>query len=150
VIAIDTNLLVRLLVQDDAAQSAAVETLLRETRESGQTCFISDLVLCELEWVLRSCYKAPRSRVFSSVQELLDQHLLDFEDRVRLRQVAQAYQLGKAELSDYLIGAKSQASGAAATYTFDRKLRKEDGFVVLPSAATIPRSLPESSTPPTS
>lgn len=130
-IAIDTNLLVRLLVQDDAVQGAAVEALLRKTGESGQTCFISDLVLCEMEWVLQSCYKAPRSRVLSSVEELLDQHLLDFEDRGRLRKVAQAYQRGKAELSDYLIGAKSQASGATPTYTFDRKLRGQDGFVVL-------------------
>jgi predicted nucleic-acid-binding protein len=133
VIAIDTNLLVRLMVQDDAAQGVAVEALLRKTGDSGQTCFISDLVLCELEWVLRSCYKAPRSRVLSAIRELLDQHLFDFEDRSRLGQVAQAYQLGKAELSDYLIGAKSQASGAAPTYTFDRKLREHDGFVVLRS-----------------
>jgi predicted nucleic-acid-binding protein len=133
VIAIDTNLLVRLMVEDDAAQGAAVGTLLRKTSEAGQTCFISDLVLCELEWVLRSCYKAPRSRVLAAVRELLDQHLFYFEDRNRLHQVAQAYQLGKAELSDYLIGARSQASGAAATYTFDRKLRGQDGFVVLRS-----------------
>jgi predicted nucleic-acid-binding protein len=133
VIAIDTNLLVRLMIEDDAAQGAAVGALLRKTGEAGQTCFISDLVLCELEWVLRSCYKAPRSRVLSAVRELLDQHLFDFEDRTRLRQVVQAYQHGKAELSDYLIGAKSQASGASPTYTFDRKLRGQDGFVVLRS-----------------
>ena len=132
-IAIDTNLLVRLMVEDDAAQGAAVEGLLRRTAEAGQSCFISDLVLCELEWVLRSCYKAPRSRVLSAVQELLDQTLFAFEDRDRLRRVTQSYQSGKAELSDYLIGAKNQASGAAPTYTFDRKLKGQDGFVMLPS-----------------
>lgn len=133
VIAIDTNLLIRLMVQDDAAQSAAVEALLRETGKSGKTCFVSDIVLCELEWVLRSCYKAPRSRVLSAVQELIDQTLFAFEDRDRLRHVTESYQLGKAELSDYLIGAKNQASGAAPTYTFDRKLKGHDGFVMLPS-----------------
>lgn len=132
-IAIDTNLLVRLMVEDDAAQGAAVKALLRTTAEAGRACFVSDLVLCELEWVLRSCYKASRSRVLSAIQELLDQSLFVFEDRNRLRQVAQSYHLGKAELSDYLIGAKSQASGAAPTYTFDRKLKNQDGFVMLHS-----------------
>jgi predicted nucleic-acid-binding protein len=131
VIAIDTNLLVRLMVKDDDTQGAAVEALLRKTGESGQTCFVSDMVLCELEWVLRTCYRAPRLRVLSAIQELLDQHLFAFEDRSRLHRVVQAYQLGKAELSDYLIGAKNQATGAAPTYTFDRKLKGQEGFVIL-------------------
>jgi predicted nucleic-acid-binding protein len=133
VIAIDTNLLIRLMVKDDDAQGAAVEGLLRKTSESGETCFVSDMVLCEMEWVLRTCYKAPRDRVLSAIQELLDERLFAFEDRSRLHKVVRFYQLGKAELSDYLIGAKGQASGAAATYTFDRKLKDQNGFVMLPS-----------------
>jgi predicted nucleic-acid-binding protein len=131
VIAIDTNLLVRLTVRDDTEQAAAVERLLRETSESGETCFISDPVLCELTWVLRTSYGADRSQVLDEIRNLLAQDLFEFEDRAGLQRALNAYQQGRADFSDYLIGEKGVARGVTATYTFDRKLRGWAGFAVL-------------------
>jgi len=49
--AVDTNLIVRALVRDDPAQSAAAETVL-----ANEPVFIPVTVMLQLEWVLRSRY----------------------------------------------------------------------------------------------
>ena len=65
-IALDTNLVVRLIVQDDPAQSRAVERLLIRARRDQQPLFIADVVLCELVWVLTRRYQQTRSRIAES------------------------------------------------------------------------------------
>lgn len=128
-IALDTNVLVRLLVGDDPDQLARASRLLRKAKENGETCFVSDPVLCELEWVLESSYRAPRADILAVLRDLLDQELFEFEDRQVVRHAIDAYQHGRGDFSDYLIGAKAQAHGARATYTFDGDLLRSEGFL---------------------
>jgi predicted nucleic-acid-binding protein len=130
-IGLDTNVLVRILVRDDPGQTALAERLIGEAAETGEPCFISDLVLCEIEWVLDSVYKVKRPDILGALQELYAREIFVFEDRQILRGAIDAYQHGKAELSDYLIGAKGQAKGARTTYTFDRPLSQQEGFSLL-------------------
>lgn len=130
-IALDTNILIRLLVRDDARQTALAERLLQEAAEAGESCFISDPVLCEVEWVLESSYRARREDVLAAMQELLAGDLFVFEDREVLLQVIERYQVSKADFSDCLIGAKAGARGARTTYTFERLLTREQGFTRL-------------------
>jgi predicted nucleic-acid-binding protein len=52
VIALDTNIIVRMIVQDDPRQAALAEKLVQQASETEEACFIGDPVLCELEWVL--------------------------------------------------------------------------------------------------
>ena len=56
-IAIDTNILVRYITQDDEIQSKAAEDLLSGYNEKPQSIFINNIVLCELIWVLERGYK---------------------------------------------------------------------------------------------
>ncbi len=130
-IALDTNILVRVVTQDDAAQAARAQGLLEDALRGGETCFLSDPVLCELEWVLDSCYGASRHEILATVQELYAKPQFEFEDRKVVRRAMIAYEAGKGELSDYLIGAKAQVRGARSTYTFDRGLRNQEGFTIL-------------------
>lgn len=130
-IALDTNILVRLLVRDDPRQVAAVGRLLREAAEAGEPCLVPDPVLCELEWVLESCYEASRSDILAAVQRLAAKSLFEFEDRAALRRALDAYQSGKGDFSDYLVGARAQSHGARTTYTFDRALRGREEFTML-------------------
>lgn len=132
-IALDTNLLVRLTVQDEQGQVVLVERLLKEAFRSGEPCFISDPVMCELVWVLRSVYKVPRLRICEVLLELLGASLFQFEDRVALLQATSDYRHGRADFADYIIGAKALARGARAIYTFDRKLQDQKGFMLLAS-----------------
>lgn len=131
-IGLDTNILVRLLVADDPKQTAAAERLLREVVETGELCFVSDPVLCETEWVLDRSYKVPRMEIQAAFQSLLARKdLFLFEDPEVFRRALDAYQRGKAEFSDSLIGAKAEAHGARTTFTFDRDLARQQGFSIL-------------------
>jgi predicted nucleic-acid-binding protein len=108
-----------------------VDRLLQESLDRGETRFISDPVLCELEWVLSGLYRVRRAEFLEIFQDLLADDLFDFEDRGVVREALDACRKGKAEFSDYLIGAKGVARGARVTYTFDRDLRGREGFSVL-------------------
>jgi predicted nucleic-acid-binding protein len=130
-IALDTNIVVRLIVQDAPEQVVIAERILRNAVERREPCFLSDPVLCELEWVLTSCYKAQRIEILAAIQELLVRELFHFEDRDAVRQALDAYQAGKADFSDYLIGAKGLAHDAKTTFTFDKNLRGRTEFTVL-------------------
>lgn len=130
-ISLDTNILIRLLVRDDPAQTFLVDQLIQDAIEAGESCFVGDAVLCEVEWVLESSYRAQREDVLAAMQELIAQEIFVFDDREAFRQAIDSYQRGKAEFSDFLIGAKGQARGARVTYTFDRALSRHEGFKLL-------------------
>ena len=56
-IRLDTNILVRFLVEDDKAQTRRVLSFLPKAIESDEPCYVSDVVLCKLAWVLERSYK---------------------------------------------------------------------------------------------
>ncbi len=131
VIALDTNVLVRLIVQDDKDQAARAMALLEDCEERDESCFVALLVLCELTWVLRRVYKASHAEVADTLRLLLDTSLLEFEEADLLRAALRAYTDGKADFADYVIGALGRRHGARTTYTFDRALRREADFTLL-------------------
>jgi bifunctional DNA-binding transcriptional regulator/antitoxin component of YhaV-PrlF toxin-antitoxin module len=63
VLALDTKVLVRLLVADDAAQARQAEDLLATEQAQGRDVLISLLVLVETEWVRRSRHELPKERI---------------------------------------------------------------------------------------
>jgi len=54
--------------------------------------------------------------------------VMEFENRSAVYQALQRMKLGKADFSDYLIGAIAHQAGCSTTYSFDRKLIGEKGF----------------------
>ena len=132
-IALDTNILVRLLVQDDIHQFAAARGLLEQTFAAGETCFVSDPVICELVWVLRSRYRASRDEIHAALANLTGQAGFVFEDREVLTHALSTFKQNKAGFVDCLIGAKARAKQTVATYTFDQVLSQQEGFILLPA-----------------
>lgn len=129
-IAADTNFVVRLLVEDDSAQLREVHAILAEARATAEECLITDIVLCELTWVLEGAYRASRADVLAAVQALLSDSLFGFEDRNRVLRALDLFEVGRADFSDYLLGVVATDRGARTTFTFDRALRGEPGFTV--------------------
>lgn len=84
--------------------------------------------LCELEWVLSSVYEVPKAAIIETLRHLLDAEEFAFLDRAAVASALSGYEGGSADFSDYLIGASAARAGAATTYTFDRALRRADGF----------------------
>jgi len=130
-IALDTNILVRLITQDDPRQAALAERLIQQATDEGEACFVSDVVLCELEWVLESCYEATRADLLAAIQEIVFREIFAFENSDALHWAIHLYRESKADFSDAMIGAKALAQGARATFTFDRVLSRHEGFSLL-------------------
>lgn len=130
-IALDTNVLIRILVEDDPIQAKSARRLLQSIREHREQCFISDPVLCEMEWVLDSAYKASRRDVATAIQNILANALFVVEDEVSVQRALDLFSKGNGDFSDYLLGMRGQKRGARTTYTFDRNLRGAEGFTLL-------------------
>lgn len=62
-IALDTNVLVRYVVEDDAAQTAAAVAMIERAVERDEPLFVPQIVLCELVWVLSHAYRFNREEV---------------------------------------------------------------------------------------
>jgi predicted nucleic-acid-binding protein len=129
VIALDTNVLVRFLVEDDEAQSAAAAALIEETLSHGEGLFVSDIVLCETVWVLTAAYRVKRPAVLSIIRELLRAKQLSFSSPDSLSHALNAFASGRGDFADYLIREHARAAGCDHVVTFDRALLDDSGFV---------------------
>jgi predicted nucleic-acid-binding protein len=130
VIALDTNILVRLLTGDDPPQQAAVTRLLH-AEESG--FFIGDVTLAELAWVLEKVYRYTREELAVSVEELASLEDVQFEDTVRVAHAIKHHRHG-GDFADFLIVARARASGCSQVASFDKQLQ-----VAFPGYAFQPR-----------
>lgn len=127
-IALDTNILIRYLTRDDEPQWEQSVKII----ESGELCFISNLVLCEVIWVLRSkSYQFSKEEITNTLEMMLQCPVFEWENRSVVYQSLQRFKQGKADFSDYLIGAISQCFNCNATVTYDLKLKNEKGFTCL-------------------
>lgn len=122
-VSVDTNVLVRLLVADDARQAASAERALA----AHGTAWISDLVLAETTWVLRDAYGYSRRAIGAAISGLLDQDVFVFADRARVRRAQAQYLNGAVDFWDCLILALAADADALPLLTFDSKLAKLEG-----------------------
>jgi predicted nucleic-acid-binding protein len=127
-LALDTNVLVRFLVDDDEIQSSRAAKLVSRTIRGGEQLFVSDVVLCELVWVLRASYSFGRAEVAGVLQRLLKAAHLTFTDSDQLKRAAEAFASGKSDFADYVIREQARAAGCECVVTFDRALLKEAHF----------------------
>lgn len=127
-IALDTNVLVRFLVEDDEQQSRLAARLIKAAIERDGQLFISDIVLCETVWVLSSAYRFSRPEIAAALSGLLRARAVVFSSSDRLTRALEAYTKGKGDFADYLIREHARAAGAETVATFDRSLLKERGF----------------------
>ena len=127
-IGLDTNVLVRYLTQDDAAQARRAGALIAESTAGGGRCYLSPVVLCELTWVLREAYDQTKSSLLSTLDLLLSTRQFEIGEKDLVRDAVEAFRTGRADFADYLIGAMSRRDGCAETVTFDRRLRDAAGF----------------------
>ena len=70
-IGLDTNVVVRYVVQDEPRQSAAATQLMEKTLSAENPGFVALVTLCEIAWVLAECYQADRQRIRAVVEGLL-------------------------------------------------------------------------------
>ena len=127
-ISLDTNVLVRILVADDPKQVRRASELIEQMDESGETAYVSDIVLCELVWVLDSGYGHDRIAIAAALRRLLTARQLSFDSPDNLFRALRAYEKGRGDLADYLIREHAKAAGCKKVFTFDKKLLREELF----------------------
>lgn len=132
--ALDTNVLVRYLVADDAGQAAAARRLIHRCVAEGQTLFIPVTVILELEWVLRASFGLAKDEVIQALSALLCAAELSFESEQALEVGLQLFREHAADFADCLHTALAAQAGEAPLWTFDKGAAKVPGARLLAKA----------------
>ena len=128
---LDTNVLVRFLVRDDASQAAAATSLIRSAVRKGEPLFVPVTVLLELEWVLRSAFGFDKPAVLQALFGLLGSFELAFESEGAIELALAQYERSAADFSDGLHVALAQRANQSPLWTFDKAAAKLDGAKLL-------------------
>lgn len=126
---VDTNILVRFLVRDEEAQFERARKLIKREVAARGSVFVSQLVLLETEWVLRSRYGLPKHQIIAAISGLLDAADVQFEDEPAVEEALFVWKDTAADFADCLIGARNRRLGCRATATFDAKASRLPGFI---------------------
>ncbi len=127
--ALDTNVLVRFLVEDDARQTARAAALVERAVREKRSLFLAQIVVCETVWVLETAYEFGRDEIARALGHLLRAGHLVVEETEQVRRALDRYSAGKGDVADYLIAERAHALGFAKVATFDRDLHGEPDFV---------------------
>jgi len=120
-IGLDTNILVRYIVRDDARQAQVATRLIELRCTAEDPGLVNLIVLCELVWVLDRGYEYDRKTISGVIRRLLTVEELHVDGSDLAWQALNLYESGKADFADYLIGLSNRSRKAAVTYTFDRR-----------------------------
>lgn len=127
-IGLDTNVLVRYLVQDDPAQAQSAAAYIEEALVTETPLYVNTIVLCETLWVLRRAYGHTEATLRTVVHKLLHARGLIIEDESILYQVLRTSERSGVSVVDALIGKRNQAAGCEVTVTFDAQAAESATF----------------------
>ena len=120
--AIDTNVLVRLIVQDDERQEAAAK------RFVAFGAWVSKVVLVESIWVLYSIYRLPHPELADTIEMLLSHGQIFIEDSETVAAALIHYRKRPSlRFSDCVILESARKAGHLPLGTFDKNLSKISG-----------------------
>lgn len=130
--ALDTNVLVRWLTDDDAKQSVIVARLFELAIEKDERLFVPATVILETEWVLRSRYRFDKPLVTAALDALLGVTELEFQTEPALEQALWLFkQAGAPDFADCLHVALVCQAGQGPLLTFDERAGKLNGAQLL-------------------
>jgi predicted nucleic-acid-binding protein len=123
-IGIDTNILLRLWLNDAPAQNKRIDALLAAHGNTPESVLVTDVVLAEALWTLHSAYRQDKAAQRLAVRSLLDETAFAFEDRDAIEMALDMFEHHTCGFSDCLVAAKHRRNGCEFTATFDRSMRK--------------------------
>ena len=129
-IGLDTNVLVRYIMQDDARQSS-LATRLVESLSVESPGFVPLVSVVELAWVLSSAYELDRSQIVEAFETLLRTKEIVVERAETVWKALRVFQSANADFADCLIERSAVAAGCDKTMTFDRGAVKGCGMALV-------------------
>jgi predicted nucleic-acid-binding protein len=130
-IGIDTNILLRLWLNDDPAQNKRIDALLAAHGSMPGSLLLTDVVLAEAVWTLKSAFEQDKHAQLIAVRSLLEETAFAFEDREAVAAALSLFEAGSCGFADCLVVAKHARQGCEFTATFDQRMRKLPGVKVL-------------------
>lgn len=128
---LDTNVLVRYVMQDDPRQSPRA-TRLVESLSAEAPGFVPVVTLVELVWVLSGSYGLSRAQVAAVLETLLRSKELVIDRAEIVAQALSRYSAAGADFADALIERIATAAGCGTTVTFDAGATKAAGMTLVP------------------
>lgn len=125
--AIDTNVLVRIIIQDDEVQ---MKKAVKYVEECGDV-FISLIVLCEFSWVVTSVYEFDKHNLLDVIENILRTEQFSVQEPDSVREALNEYKKSNADFSDCLIGAIAKNHRCANVATFDKRAAKSTFFELI-------------------
>jgi predicted nucleic-acid-binding protein len=124
---LDTNVLVRLLIEDDAGHTRRARKLVDAAIAEQEMVLVSLPVLLETEWVLRSRYEVPPGTILGLFRRALEARELAFEDEAAVEEALFNWHDSQGGFSDCLIVAHNRQLGCRSTATFDARAARLPG-----------------------
>ena len=129
-IGLDTNVLVRYIMQDDLKQSP-LATRCVELRSAESRGFVPLVSVVELFWVMSSAYELDRDQLIAALEGLLRTKELVVERAEIVWKALRIFQTANVDFADCLIERSAAAAGCEKTMTFDRGAAKSAGMTLL-------------------
>ncbi len=129
-IALDTNALVRVLVEDDQDQAQTVQKTITFAEKNSIQILILSEVLIETVWVLESVYGSSRDEISQFLETMIYTPTFTFSDYETIRKAVHQYKK-EGDFADLLIVNQAIEQQAKKLFSFDKRLQKKfPGFVV--------------------
>lgn len=127
-IAVDTNILVRLLVNDAAAQTQVdlAKALLKQTKQ----VYVPQIVQVEMVWVLETAYQFDKAAVLTALKHLQQSPLFVLQHKNKFDNALATFEKQSADFSDYLILADC-LENEHQLFSFDKKLARLQSVTLL-------------------
>ena len=129
-IGLDTNVVVRYIMQDDATQSAKADLLI-ESLDADNPGFIALVSVIELVWVLSSCFDLTRDQVAQALEVILRTKQLVVEQADQVVRALRVFGASKADFADCLIERSAAQAGCERTMTFDVGASRHAGMTLI-------------------
>jgi predicted nucleic-acid-binding protein len=131
VIGVDTNVLLRHILQDDAAQGPAASRFFAE-RTQHDPAYVSTPVLLELVWTLRHTYRVPAADVAVVLRSLTRSPDVVVQNPAAVRRAVQDADAENADLADAIIAHAAIDAGCDGIVTFDQRAQRLPGMLPVP------------------
>jgi predicted nucleic-acid-binding protein len=123
-IGLDTNVLLRYLVQDDPRHSPRATEIIEQRLTDQQPGFVSLVCILEVVWVLRGLFKRSRQQIANDIEMLLAADTLEVQNEQEVYYAVVSLRNGIGTFEDALIGSLGVWRGCSATLTFDEDAAK--------------------------
>lgn len=130
-IGIDTNVLLRVLLDDDREQSARAVRLIKTIRAEGPVV-INPIVLAEAVWTLRRKLQGSREEIAPRIEQLLETDGFEVMFPEAARRALDGYRTGPADFADYFVAEINAEIGCRTTFTFDKDAVKSPSYSPVP------------------